>query len=707
MARRAGVNSHQFAVTAPFVDGYVSDLPAELLGPRMASKLENIIFPRGVAERRRGWSYDGSVADGSNDNFVVARAAFGRVGVSMTLVGDDVGEVFIHNNAGAGTSLAPAASWKPAYPRCIYRDEIIFCHATDFTGESHGIVRYGGGQLNRDVSHNPSATYSIAASEARVTWTGGVAITIDGLAGFASPYVSVAGRNQTVPEVWHRVARGAVASRSVTLERMLASAATALTVMELSAIGKASSCIALDPSEGTFTHNGVTTFTGQGTSFLKYADIATGFVELQPKGTASYVTAPAITTDSAITAAFPARATPTQYKLTASMPFRDCTVFRGCLIGGGVPTRDNDVFYGAPGADIGLYPKYWSGADVDPGVVETSIDPETDYLMPHISVPSVLDADVFVALLATQHALYVLKRSAVYRITGDWPTFRVDKVDDGIGCLHIRSAVTDESGVYWAGDTGIWTIRGGQPFNLAGGEGRPGILTEYRNLVSSWLDGVSVISVGVAEGHLMVHVDTSASPTGAQRLFVMDLATDRWTGVFTNVTPGLMWSSRVPGESTRCLAPRASRVIDLSTMFRSATGLPGENAGPANDGDGTVQLAKAWSGWRIFVGDETNEYRLTWMKVAARADETSANGTKTVNVKVEYGDGVGGSGSSEITAGTMAFQSAYGVKSFEFRPGVRGRRMRIKLEQANGDTDFRALEFHEISGDVRMLGSRR
>ena len=83
----AETNLGRISVQRPFTDGYVSDLPPEMLGPRMAARMENMIFPAGVARRRRGRPrtappVDTSIAGGAGlyEAAGFARLVFSREG---------------------------------------------------------------------------------------------------------------------------------------------------------------------------------------------------------------------------------------------------------------------------------------------------------------------------------------------------------------------------------------------------------------------------------------------------------------------------------------------------------------------------------------------------------------------------------------------------------------------------------------------------
>lgn len=712
-------------IDRPFTDGYVSDLRPEQLGPRMAARLENMIFPRGVAERRRGWVYaDGGSALAGSDRVHggVASVAFVRAGATRRMAsflfnGGTISEMRDHTGTflcGADTRYAGIP-----LPRTMYRDELLWCYQDGISP----ILRYGG---------TPSFSFSsnsgtFTSGERRVTGT----TTLP--AGFgAGGFFQIVGsaivdstRVIVAPYFSLRLTGGTGGGTQYVFERMVWSASgnvSSFALLGAGSQGTAAPCVAVY-STGTVTVPAATsssTVTGAGTAwntptqenvYTWWQDGADGMVITDPaSGVSRMYQIGLVSSDTSLGLASGTTGytSPSSYKILRRMPFKDAAVFRGCLFGAGVKQAQSRLYYCPPGHDIGLPPKYADGRDLKPQAeaVQTS-DVAADFEIPWVDVPSSLDADPIVALLPTDSALFVVKRGSAYRITGDYPYFRADKAGDACGCLDIRSAITDETGVYWAGDAGVWTVRGGVPFNLAGGvEGRPGILTEWRNLMSEGITGptyasTSFIACGVAEGHLIVSVKT-ASP-GTERCFVFDLVAQRWCGKFTRVLPNAMWSSRVPGESDKLYAlqnanPR--RIIEFSPMFRPGQGSPA-------DGDAGLAPAVAHTGSTFFTGGTVErEHRLVDVDVATRFSSVSTP-TGAVDVKVAYGDAVGVAADSTVTAGTIQSDIANVVHRNEFRPGTRGRRHQLQIEQTTVDTDESALEIHEVGGLVRPFGVRR
>lgn len=721
----AETSLQRVTIDRPFTDGYVSDLPVEQLGPRMAARLENMVFPRGVAERRRGWTYaDGGAAIATSDwapcgvvSVVFARASASRRMASLASTITPSVKVVDHTGSGLAVMDTSAVS----LPRAMYRDEILWCQQDGISP----LLRYGG----TPAFSLQSTAGNFTSGERRVTGMSSLPSGF-GVGGFFNMFGSVVtvGGTRVIygPKLSIRLTGGVAGGTQFVVDRLLWTATGSVTgigLLETTSQGVAAPCVDVY-STGTVTApaaNSSSTVTGAGTTwntpvkenaYMYWGAVAAdGMVITDPAtGVARMYSLWSVDSDTSITlnSGNEGYSSPSSYKMLRRMPFKDVAVFRGCLFGTGVKQAASRLYYCPPGHDIGLPPKYADGRDIKPltEILQTQ-DVEKDFEIPWVDIPTSLDGDPIVALLPTDSALFVVKRAAVYRVTGDYPYWRADKAGDACGCLDIRSAITDETGVYWAGDTGIWTVRGGVPYNLAGGPSRPGILTEWRNLMSEGITGptsatsTSFITCGVAEGHLIVSVKT-ASP-GTERCFVMDLKEQRWCGRFTRVLPTAVWSSRVPGETDRLYGMQVAnprRIIDLSPMFRSGLGT-------AADGDAGLAPAVAHTGSSFFTGGTLErEHRLVDVDVAAKFSSLSTP-TGAVDVKVAYGDAVDVAADNTVTAGAIPSNIAGVVRRYEFRPGTRGRRQQLRIEQTVVDTDETAFEVHEIGGYVRPFGGRR
>lgn len=710
----------RIVIDRPFTDGYVSDLRPEQLGPRMAARLENMVFPRGVAERRRGWVYaDGGSAIGSSGVHAgVAAVAFQRAGVTRRVVVlNGSGSSDVYHSTGVGLVSSPPAGGAGGYlqiPRAVYRDELILCSQDGLTP----IVRYGG---SAGFSRYQLEAGQLTSGERRIT--GMTPVLPSGFDNGAFAWISGGYDSQAHGAIYSfRVNSSTVGASEVSIERLTFAVTTAFNI---------SYVFGFDPfgcawpgvpvyDAGTITGPASNLVTGQGVKWNDPANVnmfasanaadAITIYDADGRSAMNRIYSVAAT-QLGVVGPNNKYATPAPYKIMRRMPFTDVAVFRGSFFGSGVKQQSSRLYYYPPGADIGLSPKAAAaGTKYTHTTTYVSSDPDKDFEMEWVDVPSGLDADPIVALLPTDSAMFVVKRSAVYRITGTYPYFRADKAGDAAGCLDIRSAITDETGVYWAGDTGIWTVRAGVPYNLAGGPNRPGILTEWRNVMAETITGptyasTSWIVCGVAEGHLIVSVRTA---TGTARCFVMELKSERWCGVFTNVLPNAAWSSRIPGETDRLYVMQdvtsgSRRVSDLSPVFR-----PG--AGGAVDGNSVAHLAVGHTGTSVFMGGElSRESRLVDVGVASRYWKPSGSPVGTVTVKVAFGDRVDGGGAVDTveTIGTVAAGITGAVHHAEFRPGVRGRRHQLRVEQTAVDSDESGFEVHEVSGLVRPLGVRR
>jgi hypothetical protein len=724
------VSRRFFEITRPFTDGYVSDLAVEQLGPRMAARLENGIFPRELLERRRGWAFDGSTADhSSGTSEAVARVQFQRAAVTKTLVAiGGVSDIRVHNSASAGTVISPTFSSTSVWlPRCVYRDELLFCSQDGVLP----LMRYGGGE----GSHIAATAVTLQGEERRMTWTANTIPSGSWNGHFFALPIAGQAPIEARTSLYARIDKAVVGASEATVSGVLNGGASGIPIetLAITPYGWAAPCIpfyeagTVDITVGDASQNA--TATGSGTLWNTASNIILSPAEdalatFPVDGTAAtWRKITAVNSDTSLTVknSNPAIAE-TPYKILRRMPYKDAAVFRGCLFGSGVRGRENTVWYLPPGADIGFPPEYFERTwpkqsellDSAHYFQPSSTNPEVAWVAESVEVPSYFDSDPITALLAADDALYVLKRGSVYRIFGFYPNFRSEIVRDGAGCVDIRSAVADEYGVFWAGDGGVWTVRSGKLFNLCGeydGGGGNGILTEWRNLLKEGITGpasgsTSWVTCGVAEGHLIVSVRTAS---GTERCFVYDLKHGVWCGKFMNVLPRHMWSSRIAGEDDKLYAVQdldARRVEELSPMFRTAAA-GSSTAGAVTDGDGGTPLLVAHTGSRVFFPESlSREYRLSHLKIAARVYDTASPST-TVTPSIVYGDQVEGAGDSTEALTGFDADTTNTVKVREYRPGTRGRRQQLQIVQSDQDADFSTIEIHELRGEVRVFGDER
>lgn len=724
MAEAAGLRRVQ--VDRPFTDGYVSDLPPEHLGPRMAARLENMIFPAGVARRRRGRGSQGFAVTGLGAAGGVSKSWFAREKASRQAfsgyaTGGSTARLRLYSN---GITYPQIDQWTtatetPVIPRAMYRDELLLCAQDGVTpmaryGGSAGFARVtlmGGTNAANGQRHATLTTSSLPAG-----WGEGAFFVLGG-----GGSATTMGAHNSI-----RVNGGVAGGKTVPLERIVFGMTGLIWAEAVTPIGFAWPGIPVYEA-GTLTaptsSGNPVTATGQGVdwtldNFLpplamgSRSEAGDAVIVFDSAGSGSMNGIPltpwTTTTFEFYSKGYP---NPSSYKIMRRMPFTDVAVFRNCLFGAGVKQHASRLYYNPPGHDIGISPKLADGrSGTYTGTVYVSPDPVKEFETEWVDVPTSFDGDPIVALLETDSALYVVKRGSVWRVTGDYPNFRVDKAGEACGCLDVRSAITDETGVYWCGDTGVWTVRSGVPFNLAGGPNRPGILDEWRKLMSEGVKGpaagsTSRIVCGVAEGHLMVVVRTES---GTDRCYVYDLEAQRWCGVFTNMRVLAAWSSRVPGESDRLygLHDDASGPFptEMSGMFRE--GGAANDAWPSGGGP-SDHLAVAHTGSSFFFpGTVSQEHRLIDVNVAADLS-CIATPVGKVDVKVAYGDAVGVGMDTTATVGDIDATVVSEVKRNEFRAGTRGRRHQLRLEQTVVDPDEIAYEVHEITGLVRPFGVRR
>jgi hypothetical protein len=409
------------------------------------------------------------------------------------------------------------------------------------------------------------------------------------------------------------------------------------------------------------------------------------------------------------------------YRIMRRLPFKDAQVYKGSLFGTGVKQYPNRVYVAPPGWNMSLPP---GGTDpFDPvapcGWTSTAVTGFTDlsdFTLSFYDVPSQYDGSDVVALLPTSGPMLVLKSDAVYGMFGSWPTFDVQMVANGAGCIDIRSAVSIAGNAYWAGSEGIYTYRGGQVQNLTSGR----IEREWRSLVSAFSPATSTVSMGVVSGHLFVSIRglTAGIATGAingssgtaptSRTYCYHIPTGTWTGTFGNLTSSYMWSNQVAGEADSLLAETGQstgRVIDIAptvTGIRTYTQVsPRETQAlqAASVSDGSTSSfpdIEAWTGSALAqaTGIE-GESRFCDLTVHATLTDTTSPTTTIVATTVHTGSLFEAAAASKI-AGTITATTTTTPIRRKFLVNRTGRLHQVQLIRGVSNTTNTKSDIPEI-----------
>jgi hypothetical protein len=610
-------------VIRPGLARYVTDRPAHLLDPETEwAYLQDCLTPGGKLVQRKGWPYDGTVADTANNLYYVYRAKFTLAGVTRTITGAVSAGMLIHNPSSAGTSITAYAGGLLGIPRCMYRDELIICVQNGTTP----FARYSGASVETSAAASP-------------TWTAGEA-TLTGATFGSTPgkgsYATVAmGTNGASGSLYHAGVRltAVTSTSSVTADDIKASTTVTAGVQGIirALDQRAAPCVSVY-NTGTVTAVADGTVTGYGTKWAADMSVQNQnfCVLINDGGTWKLHSFKAVGSDTTLTGGYgPTISSKAAYHIASPPPFKDAASHKGSLWGAGVAGYSNRVYVGPPGWNPSLPP----GAvpPFDPSVAVTSTDPRY-FLLQTIDVPNPDDSDPIVALLSSQDALWVLKRNSIHGIQGTYPDFSQSPIALGVGCIDLRSAIATDEGLFFASEQGIfWSPDGQDIVDIT----RDKMNREWRALMRSW-DANSYVTCGVANGHLVV--SGKFGSTAASYLY--DLQRREWMGTLSNITARHMFSARISGEV------EALYYVDDSSQGRVMNFAPAINtSGIAKDGNGTAPRAKGHTASNL-KGDFTGESRLLYGEVVANPYDVGAAGATKITSTLEHSGGLlsGGTG---------------------------------------------------------------
>ncbi len=661
----------------PFSGGMVTDVPAYQIGPTNSAFAQDLIAPEGVARQRKGWAFDGTTADLVNKLGGIFRNKFLLADVTRTLTTTTATfEIYIHNPTTFGTLIA---STGVAYtPRAVYHDEVLFCAEDGISP----MLRYAGAATERTVS----GTFTFTDGQA--TASGG---TFSGAVGIGS-FIRMRDRNLNLSLKVQDV----TSTSSITLEGIVSRDTQAVDIIKSYNTGYGFPAV-LVYNAGTVTAS-AGTVTGYGTRWVSSLDIdPTDAVMILPTGAdaeMSSITDSGGTGNTTIETALANQATKSSYAITRPLPFTDVAAHKGSLWGTGVAQFPNNAYVGPPGWNIAFPPGFPLPFDADMPAAVSSAN-ANDFLMDFIAVPSAYDGDVNVAILSSPNPLLVLKRSAIYGITGSFPNFSTDKIVDNIGCIDKRSAISGPNGQFWAGEEGIYAYVGGQVIDLTNGK----INREWRALTRSFDYGVlDYCAIGEVYDHLFVSMVTGAGTT--TRTYVYDLRNQAWQSRFTNHKARAFFSSRVDGEAQKLYwvgDNDLGRVIESSVCL-NATGI-------AKDGDGDSPRMQAWSSEGIDGdGSIDTDTRMLDLAISANVYDAGAAGSTKMGVSVVSGGSLEAQASSTKTLTAINSDTVDRVDRKRFREvNKKGRLQQVRVDVSTLGTNTAAtkVEISEIDASYR------
>lgn len=661
----------------PFTGGMVTDQPSYALGPQQTPFAQDLLSPSDLAVQRKGWTYNGTVADSATDLLGVWRAKFVLADVTRTMT-TDASKIYVHNAAGAATKIE---DWASCIPRAMYRDELLFCVQDGQTP----MIRYSGAAVESD---------SIAAGQ-WITKSGEFNATSGTYSSDVAPgwYLRYA---EVAPYFLRLLEK--VSTTSVVLEDVQwAFTNTGSGSFTVQATALTSPCVSVY-NASTMSLNGATgVVTGNGT---KWDTGAWGAVDALQDAFLFLVDGSdlwqfrnilSVTDDDTLAVPITGgNSTDLSYHVMRACPFKDVAAHKGSLWGTGVAQYPDRVYYSPQGWNPSFPPGYVLPHDPDTTNFSANAN---DFFLETIDVPSPFDGDGNVAILESPNPLLVLKRHSVYGIYGEYPTVSSALIADGAGCIDIRSAWSFEFGQVWAGENGIFMYVNGQVIDLTDGR----INREWRALTASFDYGTSdYCAIGEAYGHLIVSITTSGGAT--KRSYAYDLRDGAWMSRFTNHDARYFFSSKVPGEAEKLLwvgASGAQGRIQDSAPVLNLTGI-------AKDADGDSPRMQAWTGSN-FAGGIENLDRIVDLQVHANVLDAGVAGATSMAVSVVSGGGIGNPADSTKTLTAISSDTADRVDRHNRKVARIGRLHQVRLDVSTLGTNTAAtkVEVAQISASIR------
>jgi hypothetical protein len=680
---------------APGLDGLNLDDPAHLLGIHQARAAQDAVRRNGLLSALKGWAYDGSVADVADSLRSVFRGQFTLADVTRTITTDDDGGVFIHNPAGAGTSIVVGGVEYLA--RAMYGDQ-LWLLAQD--GVSPAIL-YSGAGFGTPLSY--TGTITLASGEARTE--GSLVLASDpGRGSYCALFRATSDFNV---KVWNRVLESSTGS--VTLEDVRAGnggggiqAGGATLFM---GYGFPFPCIPIHDAGTVDYDDPSSNLSGYGTKWTQVGLIVNDAdgpdaVLVKPPDAAALLYEITVATDdddlqvgggngTSVT-------TKSTYEILRRCPVTDMTPHRGSAAMTGNKAHPNTVYISPQGWNPSLPPGYVP--PFDPYSFWESDDPNVFKLFP-IEVPTPDHGDPNVGLLSRPEGLRVLKRGEVHSIAGDYPTFAQGLLASGAGCIDRRSIANLSVGGMWAGEDGVYLDAQGRLDDLTEYRTRSGgINRRWRELTADFgYGGDDRCTIGEADGRVLVAITTNGGTDSAT--FAYDVKDQAWSCEVTHHAARYFFSSKVPDEAEKLLwvdDDHQGRVMD------SAPALNG--SGLARNGDGTSPEFRYESGLglgqaagiegEVLVGD---------LNVHANVyDDSSAATTLTASVFHAGGVRAPAAGETKVLD-AVAADTVDRLDRHEWRVNRSGRLVQVILEgdvsAGTNDADTK-IEVSEIVLDL-------
>lgn len=742
-------------VFRPGSGGLVTDVPSTFLKGEAVVYANDAVFYRGAMEQRRGWTYESAYgAPASGTPVGVIRNKYNLAKATRTLGAMQDGTVWVEAGVTPVTNLsAPNTPGLSPIPRCVYRDEVIFCYSDGKTP----ILRYSGAPTSGSSLSGATVTYTQNQS----TVTSSATFSSTPVAGSYIPIVA-----DSKVATWARVVNVALSGGS----------SHVASVEDITHIGSVSAAYA----SGKISNDGITSgswpcvmiyntgtcevATTAYTSPTAEGAVATGFgvswgTDLVPfVGRAALIykdgtlwrirsVSERISSTQFRLASSPieftagggggtlgvtvagggppgtAGATTTTakapYQLVSAPTWTDACVHKGSLWGAGVAYHPNRVYVAPPNWNPALPPGEALPFDVSTTLAKASPD---NWLLDYIDVPTSYDGDPVVAILSSQGPLLVLKRSAVHGVYGTYPTFEQSLIRSGAGCIDRTAAITVENTPFWAGEEGVFTYAGGRVQSLVDNK----IKREWQALMKGWVQGTSYCTLGVTGGHLVVSVGglstnatggakngpDSSNPSG--RVLVYDLSAGEWVSRFSNVNARAFNSARVPGETEALLfvGETNGKVGDLTPAITNVKctdrATQTRVAADAADGNGTYPQLEAWTSLGLAEAAGTDgDVRLVDLSVVSNVLDSGSPGATTLQVSVSETDGLRppASGETPVTVGTVNSDTTDGVNRSRFRVARSGRTHQLRFR--TGTTASTAVKVEIQEAVLNFRDARR
>jgi hypothetical protein len=717
----------RFSIANPFSSGYVSEVPDYVVPVEKASFAQDSFAPNGVVRQRRGLSYATSVLSPTTINiYSTAKTKFARNGNTRVVGVTQANDFYVCSTPDQGTlnSFMTTPGITGSYlPRCVYEGELIFCH----TSGQVPLLRYAGAVPRGFSAGSSAATISMPAGSFQVSTTsiGGVGTRTGEYLHFTAP--DGAGNFQYQPPLCDLIVQDTSTANVYITEvmRNTNGGSTATTNSTVSQATLGTTWPAVPVHEGfvssisglTVTPAGIApatdVFTGGGSYNSTKDAIAIGGPSTTFPHIIAGVTVTTSTTLDTHYAIIPGYAG-NKYFILRRCPFRDAEVHKESLWGVGVKEFPSTVYVWPQTSNIGIPPMSVApyAATSRAGYSNSTVTgflTENDYTLFSLDVPSKYDTTPIEAILSTDGPLLVLKTDSVYGIYGAFDStsrdtgggLEVNKIADWGGCLDLRSAISGENGVYWAGGDGIYTWRGGQVVDLTAGV----VQREWRALMLGYQRGTSTVSCGIAANRYLVvaaagldNTKTSGAMIGpdtsapSSRTLVYDIATSSWLGRMTNFSPTHMWTSAEEDGGAACLAAsnNDSRIIDCGVAYEP------ESALATDATNASFPSMKLWSTASLAQAEGIEgEARFCDAVIHSNLYDVSTP-TTSITATVASGGSLYTDPTSSKTIGSISATTTDRVDRDKFSVNRSGRLHQIRLEVSATDSSNAKSEISEI-----------